>query len=131
MAHIRERKAADGTVYYQANIRRRGRPHMARTFLLRSDAEAWAKRAEQDMKRGPSCERVDLTACGCYIIWDGKECVYVGSSRSNVLKRVCEWTGRAATHFSIVPCEPRDLLDTEYRLINIHQPRYNKLGKCG
>ncbi|OZB59840.1 MAG: integrase [Thiomonas sp. 13-66-29] len=52
MATIVERRSADGTRTWQAKIRRRGAPSIARTFDLKADAEAWAREIERDLQRG-------------------------------------------------------------------------------
>ena len=129
MAYIRERTNRLGETIFQANIRLSGFPHRAKMFKYRQDAERWAKETEHSMTSGG---RGDKTAMppkrGCYVIFDGQRCVYVGSSHTNVLKRVAEHVG-VSTHYIIVPCEPMELLATEYRLIEQYNPPRNKLGR--
>lgn len=128
MAYIRERTNRHGELVFQANIRLRGFSHKAKMFKYREDAERWSRETEASMVDGGRGERLQMPPRGgCYVVFDGKRCLYVGSSRSNILKRVSEWCGMA-THYIVVSCEPMELLATEYRLIEQYRPDRNKLG---
>jgi len=52
MAAIVRRTASDGTVSYQAKVRIRGERQRSRTFKRKTDAAAWAAKAESDMGHG-------------------------------------------------------------------------------
>lgn len=128
MAHIRPRVGKSGVVY-QANIRRSGKPHQARTFPTLEAAQAWAELAERSIDEAPTQEIHPIPKRhGVYIIWGGKKCLYVGSSMANVMERISKHCGTMATHYSIVECRPEDILATEYRLIAELQPINNSHG---
>lgn len=55
MATIRKR----GDLQWEAQIRRKGFPHVQKTFNSRDDAELWAKTIESEMGRGVFTDRSD------------------------------------------------------------------------
>jgi len=59
MASITKRAGADGSVAYQAKIRRQGHPTVTRTFDAKKDAERWAREVETAIDRNSF---VDLDA---------------------------------------------------------------------
>lgn len=57
MATIRKRGAK-----YQARIQRRGFPALTRTFLIKADAEKWARLTESELERGVFIDRSEIEA---------------------------------------------------------------------
>jgi len=57
MATINQRRRGDGTIRYQATVRRKGYPPRSKTFKHRRDAERWAHGVEVDMERGSYTDR--------------------------------------------------------------------------
>jgi integrase len=58
MAMIRKRENEDGTISYQAVVRKLGFPHVSKTFSTKTRAKKWAKRIEVGIEDGnaPSTE---------------------------------------------------------------------------
>ncbi|NDU92588.1 MAG: site-specific integrase [Ferrovum sp.] len=58
MATIRKR----GTLQWEAQVRKKGFPHLNKTFLTRADAQDWAKVTEAEMLRGTFQDRTEAEA---------------------------------------------------------------------
>jgi integrase len=59
MASLRQRPGPGGRRVWQVRIKRRGYPEAARTFDLKTEAEAWARQIESEMDRGVFVSRVE------------------------------------------------------------------------
>ncbi len=56
MATIRKRAQRDGTIRWQAQVRRSGSKHLAKTFTRKSDAEVWVREMERSLDLGEFAE---------------------------------------------------------------------------
>ena len=59
MASLRQRPGPGGRRVWQVRIKRKGFPEAARTFDLKTEAEAWARQIESEMDRGVFVSRVE------------------------------------------------------------------------
>ncbi len=59
MASLRARLGPSGRKVWQVRIKKRGYSELARTFDLKSEAEAWAKQVETEMDRGIFVSRTE------------------------------------------------------------------------
>ena len=59
MASLRQRPGPGGRRVWQVRVKRRGYPEMARTFDLKTEAEAWARQIESEMDRGIFVSRAE------------------------------------------------------------------------
>ena len=59
MASLRQRPGPGGRRVWQVRIKRKGYPEAARTFDLKTEAEAWARQIESEMDRGVFVSRTE------------------------------------------------------------------------
>ena len=59
MASLRQRPGPAGRRVWQVRIKRKGYPEAARTFDLKTEAEAWARQIESEMDRGVFVSRAE------------------------------------------------------------------------
>ncbi|HQU15454.1 MAG: hypothetical protein B7Z66_07330 [Chromatiales bacterium 21-64-14] len=59
MATLIQRSGPTGRRVWQARVRRKGYPSIARTFDRKTDAEAWARQVEAEMQRGVFISRIE------------------------------------------------------------------------
>ena len=59
MASLRQRPGPAGRRVWQVRIKRKGYPEAARTFDLKTEAEAWARQIESEMDRGVFVSRTE------------------------------------------------------------------------
>ena len=59
MASLRQRPGPGGRRVWQVRIKRKGYPEAARTFDLKTEAEAWARQIESEMDRGVFVSRAE------------------------------------------------------------------------
>ena len=62
MASLRQRPGPAGRRVWQVRIKRKGYPEAARTFDLKTEAEAWARQIESEMDRGVFVSRTEAEA---------------------------------------------------------------------
>src|SRR3972149_10901257 len=134
---IVEYSTASGAQKFRARIRRMGHGEAGKTFNYRTDAELWIREKESSIldsrrmvKKTESIEKIRFFKSGCYALFRGKKCIYVGSSERNIFIRIANHASRFEfDSFSIFPCEQEKLLAYEYKMIYELQPENNKLGK--
>ncbi len=60
MASFIPRKGPAGKRVWQAHVRRRGYPAQVKTFDAKADAEAWARRIEEEIDRAVFAFRIEV-----------------------------------------------------------------------
>jgi hypothetical protein len=138
MGTVETRQAASGKCRFRARVRLSGLPEKAKTFSYREDAETWIRQQENSLTHaGKLARKIHKSTrtqmppdCACYALFEQDRCIYVGSSNGNVLGRIANHARRIKFNsYTVMECDPADLLAEEYRMISALQPEQNKLGR--
>ena len=92
MATLKKRKAKDGTVTWQAVIRRTGYPTQAKTFPTKQQAEDWASDIERDIRDrriDPKALAERKTLSAGITLYLEKEAPKMKSEKD--VRRLCTW----------------------------------------
>ena len=92
MATLKKRKAKDGTITWQAVIRRTGYPTQAKTFPAKQQAEDWASDIERDIRDrriDPRALAERKTLSAGIALYLEKEAPKMKSEKD--IRRLCTW----------------------------------------
>ncbi len=107
MATIRER----GDFQWEAQIRRKGHPHLSKTFELKKDAEDWARDIERDMRRGLFIDRreSETTTLLEMLKKYEEEVTPRKKSKDRELTRITKWKTHKLANYSLASIKPKDI----------------------
>lgn len=107
MATIRER----GDFQWEAQIRRKGHPHLSKTFELKKDAEDWARDIERDMRRGLFIDRreSETTTLLEMLKKYEEEVTPRKKSKDRELTRIAKWKTHKLANYSLASIKPKDI----------------------
>lgn len=107
MATIRKK----GDYQWHVQIRRKGHPHLSKTFELRKDAEDWARDVERDMRRGLFVDRRESETTTLLKMLEKyeEEVTPRKKSKDRELTRIAKWKTHKLANYTLSAIKPKDI----------------------
>jgi len=119
MATIRKK----GDYQWHVQIRRKGHPHLSKTFELKKDAEDWARDIERDMRRGLFIDRREAETTTLLKMLEKyeEEVTPRKKSKNRELTRIAKWKTHKLASYSLASIKPKDIASfrDERRKLNL------------
>lgn len=107
MATIRKK----GEYQWHVQIRRKGHPHLSKTFELKKDAEDWARDIERDMRRGLFIDRREAETTTLLKMLEKyeEEVTPRKKSKDREKSRIAKWKTHKLASYSLAQIKPKDI----------------------